>query len=195
MQRPILVLCALALGASSLALLAGCQRDGGNPLAPRAAAPAAKKPDMLQRGPTTEELTAGMVEAATEGKSQTPVALKFDLLGRPVQGEPLSVAIALLPQESADPVTVEVSAADGLALGAGERRFEFSAVEPSQVYRHRITVTPTAEGVFLLTLTVSLNHDQLADTRTFSVPIIVAPPPAPTPTATLPAAKPATPTG
>jgi hypothetical protein len=48
-------------------------------------------------------------------------------------------------------------------------------VEPAQVYRHRIKVTPAAEGVYLVTLSVNLKHDQMADSRVFSVPIIVAP--------------------
>jgi len=90
-----------------------------------------------------------------------------------VQGQPLEIAIALLPQISASPATIEITASDGLQLGAGENQIEFAEVEPEQVYRHDVKLTPTAEGVFLLTLNVSLKHDQMADSRVFSVPIIV----------------------
>ena len=135
-----------------------------------------------------------MVEASTQGKSQTPVGLKFDLLRRPVRGEPLEIAIALLPGEPADPATVEVSAPDGLQLLAGDNEFEFASVEPAQVYRRSIRVTPTAEGVFLLTLTVNLKHDQSADTRVFSLPLIVGAP-APASSGNPPPAPPASPTG
>ena len=157
----------------ALVLAAGCQRESGDAQRPN---PAVRKkaPVAAQRGPTAEELTAGMVEAATQGKSQTPVGLKFDLLTRPVQGEPLEIAVALLPGEPADPATVEVSGPESLQVPAADSKFEFASVEPAQVYRRSIRLTPTAEGVFLLTLTVNLKHDQLADTRVFSVPIIVA---------------------
>ena len=157
----------------ALLLAAGCQRESGDAQRPN---PAIRKkaPVAAQRGPTAAELTAGMVEAATQGKSQAPVGLKFDLLQRPVQGEPLEIAVALLPGEPADPATVEVSGPESLQVPAADLKFEFASVEPAQVYRRSIRLTPTAEGVFLLTLTVNLKHDQLADTRVFSVPIIVA---------------------
>ena len=46
-------------------------------------------------------------------------------------------------------------------------------MEAAQVYRHSIKVTPASEGFYLLTLSVSLQHDQTADSRVFSVPILV----------------------
>jgi hypothetical protein len=157
-----------------LAALAACHRDSNTTSA--AKSPAHRKaPIAPQPGPTAQEQTAAMVEAATQGKSQVPVSLKFDLLQRPVQGQPLEIAIALLPQIPARPATIEVTATDGLQLGAGENQIEFAEVEAEQVYRHSVKLTPTAEGVFLLTLDVSLKHDQMADSRVFSVPIIVVP--------------------
>jgi hypothetical protein len=174
----------------ALVMTAGCQRESGEANSPKSVVRHAA-PVAVQRGPTVEELTAGMVEATTQGKSQAPVGLKFDLLSRPVRGEPLEIAIALLPREPAGPATVEVTGPESLQVPAGESRFEFASVEAQQVYRRSIRLTPTAEGVFLLTLTVNLKRDQLADTRVFSVPLIVgatAPPassgnPQPTPPA------------
>jgi hypothetical protein len=158
----------------ALAFLAGCQKDSGTAPAARKAAHARAQAS-AQSGLTPEEMTAGMVEAATQGKSQAPVGMKFDLPQRPVEGQPVEVAIALMPQIAANKATVDVSASDGLQLGAEDNEFEFAAVEPTQVYRHSIKVIPSAEGVYLLTLNVSLKHDPLDDTRVFSVPIIVAP--------------------
>jgi hypothetical protein len=177
----------------ALALAAGCQRESGEASPPKSAvrkAPAVA----VQRGPTVDELTAGMVEATTQGKSLAPVGLKFDLLRRPVQGEPMEIAIALLPRETAGSATVEVSGPEGLQVPAGDSKFEFASVEPEQVYRRSIRLTPTAEGVFLLTLTVNLKHDQLADTRVFSVPVIVGAP-APASSGNQPPTPPASPTG
>lgn len=165
MKLRILTLCALAS-------LAACHRNSGTaPVAKSAAhvkAPAAPPP-----GQTAREQTAAMVEAAPVGKSQLPVSLKFELLQRPVQGQPLEIAIALLPQIPAHPATIEVTGSEALSIEAGQNQIEFAEVEPEQVYRHSIKLTPTAEGVFLLTLNVSLKHDQMADSRAFSVPIIV----------------------
>jgi hypothetical protein len=178
------------LALSLLAALTGCHRDsGGSAAAPNRAAKT-KAPVAVQRGPTVEELTAGMVEAATQGKSQTPVGLKFDVLRRPVQGEPLEIALALIPGESAEPATVEITGSDGLQLADGQKSFQFPSVEPAQVYRRNIRLTPTAEGVYLLTLTVSLAHDQLSDTRVFSVPLIVESSPTPAPGNSPPASAP-----
>ena len=186
----------LRIFACALVLAAGCQRKSNDPQRP-SPADYQKPPVAVQRGPTARELTAGMVEATTQGKSQTPVGLKFDLLQRPVQGEPLEIAVALLPGEPADPATVEVRGPEALQVSAAESKFQFASVAPAQVYRRNIRLTPTEEGVFLLTLTVNLNHDQIADTRVFSVPIIVAAHPASAEAASgnPPRTRPASPTG
>ena len=46
-------------------------------------------------------------------------------------------------------------------------------VEAGQVYRQSVKVTPTADGVLLLNLTVSLKHDEINESRAFSIPLIV----------------------
>jgi hypothetical protein len=156
----------------AIAGCAACHRDQGA----SAAAPARPKAGnhaAAAGGQDAQQSTAGMVEAVTQGKPQAPLDLKFDLLERPVQGQPLEVAIALLPQTDARSATVAVTGSDGLKLAPGEEQFEFPAIEAAQVYRHRIKVTPTTEGFYLLTLSVSLQHDQTSDSRVFSVPILV----------------------
>lgn len=157
-----------------MAGLGACHRDPGKapvaPIKPRAGVKTA-----APHGPNSQELTAGMVEAVTQGRSQAPVSLKFDLLERPVPGQPLDVAIALVPQIPAPLATVEVSGSDGLKLEDDALKFQFATLEAAQVYRHRLKVTPTGEGLYLLTLAVSLQHDQIADSRVFTVPILVGP--------------------
>jgi hypothetical protein len=158
----------------AIAGLAACHRDQGRaPALPVKAKTGVHTAAQAQSGQSPAELTAGMVEAVAQGKAQGPVGLKFDLLERPVQGQPLEVAIALLPQTAAQSATVAVTASDGLKVNPGEEQFEFPAVEAAQVYRHSIKVTPTSEGFYLLTLSVSLQHDQTSDSRVFSVPILV----------------------
>jgi hypothetical protein len=123
--------------------------------------------------PSPQQLTAGMVEAVAQGKAQGTVDLKFDLPERPVQGRPLEIVVALLPQTAAESVTVAVTGSDDLRVDPGEEQFEFHEVEAAQVYRHSIKVTPTTEGLYLLTLSVTLQHEQTSDSRVFSVPILV----------------------
>ena len=154
-----------------IACSAACHRDQGNapaaPLKPKTGVHAAAP----SQGQDPQQSTAEMVEAVAQGKAQAPIGLKFELLARPVQGQPLEVAIALLPRAAAQSATVAVTGSDGLKIDPGE--FGFPAIEAAQVYRHSIKVTPAADGLYLLTLSVSLQHDQTSESRVFSVPILV----------------------
>ena len=153
-------------------LLAACH--GEPKQAPAATpAPAAVAP-VVKRGPTPDELTAGMVEAVTIGKSTAPVAVKFDLPERPSVGKRFEIVIAVLPQIAAGSAMVQVSGSDGLQLAPNLAPIEIPSLDPGQVYRLSIPVTPTADGVHLLGLSVSLKEDDSAESRSFSVPIIVA---------------------
>jgi hypothetical protein len=114
-----------------------------------------------------------MVEAASQGKSQLPVLLRFDLPQRPVVGQPLDINIAVMPQIDAGPADVQVMGGEGLTVAAGVNQFNWPAVETGQVYRQVVTVTPSTAGVLLLNLTISLKHDEMTESRVFSIPLIV----------------------
>jgi hypothetical protein len=116
-----------------------------------------------------------MVEAVTLGKSTAPVAVKFDLPQRPAVGKRFDLVIAVLPQIAANSAMVQVSGSEGLQLAPNLAPIEISSLDPTQVYRLSIPVTPTADGVHLLGLSVSLKQDDTAESRSFSVPVIVAP--------------------
>jgi hypothetical protein len=157
----------------AVVLLAACH--GEPKQAPAVtAAPAAVAP-VVKRGPTPEELTAGMVEAVTIGKSTAAVAVKFDLPQRPSVGKRFDVVIAVLPQTAASSALVQVVGSEGLQLAPNFAPIEIPSLDPTQVYRLSIPLTPTADGVHLLGLSVSLKQDDLAESRSFSVPLIVAP--------------------
>jgi len=153
-------------------VLTACHGDSGQSSARKAAA-RGNAPVFAKKGPTANELTVGMVGAVSQGKSQVPVELKFDLLQRPAIGKALEIAVALIPQISASQATVHVTGSDGLNIAADSREIDLQSVEAAQVYRSSIHVTPSAEGVFFLTFTVTLNHDEITESRTFSTPIIV----------------------
>ena len=72
----------------TLAAVGACHRDSNAPPAP-VSAPRVTRP-AVKKGPGADQLTAGMVEAASQGKSQLPVLLKFELPQRPTLGQPLT---------------------------------------------------------------------------------------------------------
>jgi hypothetical protein len=161
----VLTLCTVgALGA--------CHQDSGNPTQPQSA-PHVRAPVTVKMGPSAEVLTAGMVEAATQGKSQLPVKLKFGLKQRPMLGQPLDIEIAVMPQIDAGAADILVTGGDGLSVAPESNQFELAAVETGRVYRQIVKVTPALDGVLLLGLSITLKHDETTDSRAFSIPLIV----------------------
>jgi hypothetical protein len=152
-------------------VLSACNKDPGST---PAAAPQVKPstPVPQKRGPTAADRTTGMVEAAAQGKSQVPVTLKFDLAQRPKVGQPLEISLAVIPQVDASPATIQVSGGDDVTVAAGANQFDIATAEAGEVYRQTVNVTPTAEGVLLVGVSVSLKHDEVTDVKTFSIPII-----------------------
>jgi hypothetical protein len=139
------------------------------------AAPHIRASGAVKKGPTVEELTAGMAAAPAVGKSQLPVDLKFEVTERPRIGQTLPINLALVPQIPGGPATVQLTDALGLDAAQGESQYDIPELRVGEVYRHTLNVTPTADGVLLVNLTVSLNHDEVSETKEFAVPIIVDP--------------------
>jgi hypothetical protein len=151
----------------------GCNKDSATTApAPAATQVKPKAPPVAKPGGSAAEQTAGMVQAAAIGKSQVPVELKFDVAERPKVGQPVEINLALIAQISASLATIQVSGADDVAVAPGGNQFEIPSEEAGEVYRHTLSVTPKAEGVLLLGVTVLLKHDELLDQRVFSIPII-----------------------
>ena len=160
----VLVLCTVAAASA-------CHGDSGTP-SPATAKPRISVPVPAKRGPSVEELTAGMVEAANQGKSQLAVDLKFDLQQRPALGQPLDVNIAVVPQIDAGAAQIQVTG-DGFTVAPDSSSIDLPSVAAGEVYRQTVKVTPVAAGVLLLGLTISVKHDELTESRSFSIPVIV----------------------
>jgi hypothetical protein len=159
----------------TVAGLCACHRDqgSGEPPPPPKPKPHIVVPVVAKKGPTAEDLTSGMVEAASQGKSLLPVQLKFDLRQRPKLGQGLDIDVALIAQSDATLGDIQVAGGDGITVAADTAHFVLPVIEAGQVYRQSLKVTPTAEGVLLLNMTISLKRDELSDSRTFSIPLIV----------------------
>jgi hypothetical protein len=152
-------------------LLGACHKDSSSAPA-AAAAPRAKAPNIAKGGPSSAEQTAGMVEAAVQGKSVLPAELKFDLPQRPKVGQVQPINLAFIAQVPGNPATIQVSGADGLSVDPDASQLDIPATEAGEVYRHTVNITPTAEGVLVLAVKVSLKHDEMTDAKSFLIPII-----------------------
>jgi hypothetical protein len=148
-----------------------CHRESGAPA--QSPKPQVSVPVVAKKGPNAEEQTAGMVEAASQGKSQAQVKLKFELGQRPTLGQALDINLALLPQVDASSADIQIVGGTGLGLPAGSNHVELPTVEAGHVYRQSVKVTPNLDGVLLMSLTVVLRHDESAESRIFSIPLIV----------------------
>ena len=157
------------LSISAVWLLTACHGDSNQAAQPASPKIAPKAADLVK---TADELSVGMVEAVTVGKSAVPIAVKFDLASRPTLGQPLQIALAVVPQ-IAGAARVKVTGSDGLKVAPGSATIDIPSIDPTQAYRINVIATPTADGVQLLDLTVSVTHDSSTDTRSFSIPIIV----------------------
>jgi hypothetical protein len=155
----------------ALAATGACHKDSGTP-PPPPPKPHISAP-VVAKGPSAAQLTAGMVEAASQGNAQLPVQLKFDLKQRPTPGQALDIDIALIPRIDAGAAAIQLTGGDGLTVAPGTTQIDLPAVESGQVYRRSVKVTPTADGVLLLNLTITLKHDEMIESRAFSIPLIV----------------------
>ena len=155
----------------AVAAIGACHRDS-DPQPQTKPAPRVAAPPPVKKGPSVAELTTGMVEAAAQGKSQVPVLLKFDLAQKPTVGQTLDINLAVVPQIDAGGAQIVVVGGDGLSGAAGTNEIDLPAVEAGHVYRQTVKVSPTAEGVLLLNLTLSLKHDEITESQSFSIPLI-----------------------
>ncbi len=155
-----------------VAALCACHRDSDTPLQP-VPTPQISAPVVAKKGPSAADLTAGMVEAVSQGKSQLAVQLKFDLQQRPVLGQTLDIDLAVVPQIDAGGANILVTGGDGLTVFPGTGQIDLPAVQAGQVYRHSVKVTPTVDGVLLLSFNISLKHDEMTESRLFTIPLIV----------------------
>ena len=154
------------------AFLSACSQDASPPPA-GPTVPRIKAPPPVRKGPSAEELTAGMAAAPTMGKSLILADLKFELEERPKIGQVLEINLALIPKFDGGPAIVKVIRSTGLDAAQDDGAFEVPEVATGEVYRHTLHLTPTTDGVLLLNLSVSLSHDEVTDSQSFSVPVIV----------------------
>jgi hypothetical protein len=165
----------VAAGFALLAALAitACNGDA-KPAAPGTPHIATRAPAPAKKGPTAEQLTAGMVEAAAQDSSTSPLELKFELAQKPKVGQILEINLALLSATPLSATEMQVTGSEGFDVPPGSAHFEVPATEQIGLYRHTLRLTPTTEGVLFVTLAVSAKRDEVVDSKAFSIPVIAA---------------------
>jgi hypothetical protein len=156
-----------------LAALVGCKRDAASDDA-QAAATTAKV--VSAKTPESDAELKRMVSGVSAAKDDSIIELKFELKDRPQLGQPLEVAIALLPKVTATTMRVTYSSADARALEARGEPAEYHDVQPGNVYRHELNVVANDNGVYYVNAVVLLDSDAGSISRTFSIPVVVGGP-------------------
>lgn len=165
----------LVVALAGCVLLAGCDSSSENEAANAndAAAPAAPKL------PPKAKLADQMVAAVSQGKTAIAVGVHFTLGNTPAVNQDLPIEIAIVPHEEFLSLRMTLEGQEGISVVSGDSFGPKSEVEPEKAFTHQAVLRPTAEGVFMIGATVETDSSAGLVSRTYSIPVIVAPQAAP----------------
>lgn len=147
--------------------LAAC---GSDPEPEAKAVTAAPQPKPVVAG--AADPSAKMARAVGNGKPGSAVDIKFDFKARPEVGRPVEVEVVLIPSAGVDAMDATFSGMEGITL-AGTLSASFTEVKSGQPYSHTISVLPSQNGVFYVTVSVNTQIGGATLGRTFSIPFVV----------------------
>jgi hypothetical protein len=125
-----------------------------------------------------------MVAAVTAGRTPGAVDVKFALSQRPEVGKPVDIQLALTPTIELDRLYARFQPSEGLDLVSGAETGQLERPAIGTEVAHKVRVTPKADGIFTVTVTVISDSPTESVSRIYSIPIIAgaglseAPPPA-----------------
>jgi hypothetical protein len=153
------------------ALLSGCGRDA-NPGQALHGAHAARVGGVS----TTASTDADLVSAVSSAGAVAPVSLKFRMTQPPRVGQPMGIELVLAQQPGLDidSLLVSLQPGEGLAVES-DHSFEFQSPPPGATQRMAVTVRAGQAGLLNLGATVLIGTANASVTRSFSMPLIVAP--------------------
>jgi hypothetical protein len=107
------------------------------------------------------------------------VDLQYELAPRPEVGQPFEIELSLIPGVPADTLDVQLNATSGLRVTSTET-IRFEGVQAGERYASKAMVIGDAPGLYYVGLVVRMATQVQADTRTFSIPVVIGTaPPAP----------------
>ncbi|MFO1393273.1 MAG: hypothetical protein U1F09_05865 [Steroidobacteraceae bacterium] len=154
--------CVLVLLAAGIA---GCGHGDEGAVSPKPTTTTSKP---LKTAPPDKRLA----NAVSVGKSGAAVDLQYDLLAKPVAGQPFEIELSFTPRKPADSLEVEAHGMTGLELVTGGTA-AFQNVTSGQVYTAKLLVLPAADGMYYVGVTAKLTTKVQSEARAFSVPVVV----------------------
>lgn len=171
------------LGLAACALLcAACSNESPAPVTAATQA-ASSKPKTAADDEATADAasvedankqTADMVRGVSPGKASAPVDLKFTVTSKPALGTPVEIDLAVIALVNADSMTLSVQGGDGIDVDSATSLASFPKSPPGALHRHKLRVTPRAEGAFGVTVLVTMVVPGSGlQSRTFAIPLLV----------------------
>lgn len=153
-----------------LMLLAGCSHHDS--AAPSPAAQSAAHRTLTPAETLSRSLVAAVPVARPAGGA-FPVQLRFGLQSRPELNQPLQVKLAIIPGSAPfDRVAGKVEAEEGLEVqGSGELPQAGKPADGQPIVQ-TLSVVPRRDGLFILTVTLSVDAAGQLSTQSYSIPVI-----------------------
>ena len=158
--------------ATMIALAAGC---GGSDETEKAKAAAKSKP--AKDAAKAQSQDNRFASAVYLAKGMPAVDVKYDLLTRPVAGQPFELELLLEPRLNSDLLEFTVTGMPGIEVASGGAA-SFQNVQGHQRYTAKAVIQPVEAGVYYLSVTAKASSKVQSDEVAFSVPVVVAAAPA-----------------
>jgi hypothetical protein len=159
--------CRVLLALLACALVHACDDA---PPAREKSAPAGESPSRAVKG---SNLPPDMVAAVSASRSSLIIGVHFALRAQPAVGQPLPVDIAILPHQQFASMRAHFDGPDGLEVSSGREMPVQSTVNAEKLLSHRLVLTPSRDGVFMVTAAVETESEEGTITRIYSIPVIV----------------------
>ena len=154
--------------ATMIALAAGC---GGSDETEKAKAAAKSKPAKdAAKARSQDNRFASAVYLA---KGMPAVDVKYDVLSKPVAGQPFELELMLEPRLNSDLLEFTVTGMPGIDVASGGAA-SFQNVQGHQRYTAKAVIQPVEAGVYYLSVTAKASSKVQSDEVAFSVPVVVA---------------------
>ena len=154
--------------ATVIALAAGC---GDSDEAAKAKAAAKSKP--AKDAAKAQSQDNRFASAVYLAKGMPAVDVKYDLLSKPMAGQPLELELLLEPRLNSDLLEFTVTGMPGIDVIAGGAA-SFQNVLGHQRYTAKAVIQPVEAGVYYLSVTAKASSKVQSDEVAFSVPVVVA---------------------
>ena len=162
------------LVATACGVLGACRHSGGAPLVKRHAGPVAAAGSGADQGP------ADLVSAvSSSGAAEGLVSLKFQVVQRPVAGQPVVLVLRLKANQPLEHLEARFLADDGLDIPQGGDFDPEGHLDAGTAVDHSVTVVAAHAGVYTVMATVTTGSAADAVSRSFVIPIVVGPADAP----------------